>query len=121
LERFFDRVLDLYDISLQWSLRHRLTVMVFSAAILVVTAWQFVAIPKGFLPAEDNSQIFAFTEAVQGISFEAMKQHQMEIDKIAREDPNRLDFFSALGCSPSNSGILFMHLKEPKDRPKVPS
>jgi HAE1 family hydrophobic/amphiphilic exporter-1 len=121
LERFFDRVLHLYDVSLQWSLRHRLTVMVVSGGILVITAWQFVAIPKGFLPAEDNSQIFAFTEAVQGISFEAMKQHQVEVDRIAMDDPNRLDFFSALGFSASNSGILFMHIQEPKDRPKVPS
>jgi HAE1 family hydrophobic/amphiphilic exporter-1 len=121
LERFFDRVLHLYDVSLQWSLRHRLTVMVISVVILAITAWQFVAIPKGFLPAEDNSQIFAFTEAVQGISFEAMKQHQVDVDRIAMDDPNRLDFFSALGFSASNSGILFMHIQEPQNRPKVPS
>ena len=28
--------------------------------------------PKGFLPSEDTGQIFAFTEAAQGISFDAM-------------------------------------------------
>jgi hydrophobic/amphiphilic exporter-1 (mainly G- bacteria), HAE1 family len=121
LERVFDGMLKVYDRTLQWSLRHRVAVMAVSGVILVVTIWQFVLIPKGFLPAEDNSQIFAFTEAAQGISFDAMKQHQIALNQIAFDDPNRLDFFSALGFSASNSGILFMHLKEPQDRPKVAS
>ena len=121
LERFFDRMLKVYDRTLQWSLRHRVTVMAVSGVILAITVWQFMLIPKGFLPAEDNSQLFAFTEAAQGISFDAMKEHQLALNKILMNDPNRLDFFSALGFSASNSGILFMHLKQPQDRPKVPS
>src|SRR6202044_1703847 len=80
LERFLDRLLRLYDVSLRWSLRHRVFVMVVSGIILVITVWQFAVIPKGFLPAEDRSQIFAFTEASQGISFQSMKQHQLELN-----------------------------------------
>ena len=64
LERFFERLLRGYDVSLQLALRHRVMVMVVSAAILLITVWQFVVIPKGFLPAEDASQIFGFTEAI---------------------------------------------------------
>ena len=48
LERFFDRLLRKYDVSLQWALRHRVFVMAASAVILVITAWQFMVIPKGF-------------------------------------------------------------------------
>jgi len=121
LEWFFDRLLKVYDTTLQWSLKHRVAVMTVSGVILAITAWQFVIIPKGFLPAEDNSQIFAFTEAAQGISFDAMKAHQAELNKIVLADPNRLDFFSALGFGASNSGILFVHLKQPEDRSKVPN
>ena len=54
-------------------------------------------IPKGFLPAVDASQIFRFTEAAQGISFDAMVEHQAELNKIALADPNRRDFFSSVG------------------------
>ena len=120
-ERFFDWLLRKYDLSLQWALRHRLTVMVISGVILVITVWQFIVIPKGFLPEEDASQIFAFTEAAQGISFESMKQHQEALNKIALADPNRLDFFSTLGFGANNQGILFLHLKSPFDRPEIPS
>jgi HAE1 family hydrophobic/amphiphilic exporter-1 len=122
LEGFFDRLLRLYDISLQWSLRHRVFVMTASGAILIVTVWQFAVIPKGFLPAEDRSQIFAFTEAAQGISFDSMRQHQTELNRIVLADPNLKDFFSSVGSfTASNGGIIFIHLKDRKDRPATES
>jgi HAE1 family hydrophobic/amphiphilic exporter-1 len=122
LERFFDRLLNVYDVSLQWSLRHKVFVMTVSGIILIITIWQFAVIPKGFLPAEDRSQIFISTEAAQGISFDAMRQHQLELNKIVFDDPNRNDFFSSVGSfSASNGGIIFIHLKERKDRPATQS
>jgi hydrophobic/amphiphilic exporter-1 (mainly G- bacteria), HAE1 family len=123
MERFFDRLLHRYDVTLQWALRHRVTVMGVSALILFITAWQFYVIPKGFLPEVDAGQIFAFTEAQQGISFASMVEHQEQLNKIAMNDPNRLDFFSSVGggAGASNNGILFLHLKAPKERPKIPS
>jgi HAE1 family hydrophobic/amphiphilic exporter-1 len=122
LERFFDRLLNVYDVSLQWSLRHKVFVMTVSGIILIITIWQFAVIPKGFLPAEDRSQIFISTEAAQGISFDAMRQHQLELNKIVLDDPNRNDFFSSVGSfSASNGGIIFIHLKERKDRPATES
>ena len=118
LERFFDRLLRIYDVSLQWSLRHKVFVMTVAGIILIITIWQFVVIPKGFLPAEDRSQIFISTEAAQGISFDSMRQHQLELNKIAFDDPNRRDFFSSVGSfSASNGGIIFIHLKGRNDRP----
>jgi hydrophobic/amphiphilic exporter-1 (mainly G- bacteria), HAE1 family len=123
LERFFEGLLRKYDLSLQWALRHRLTVMGFSAAILIVTVWQFMSIPKGFLPEVDSSSLNGYTLAAQGISFDAMKEHQEELNKILMADPNRKGFFSSLGTvgGSSNSGFIFMHLLPPKERPEVPS
>jgi HAE1 family hydrophobic/amphiphilic exporter-1 len=125
LERFFDRLLRKYDVTLQWALRHRVFVMGISAVILFVTCWQFYVIPKGFLPEVDAGQIFCFTEAQQGISFDSMVAHQQLLNQVAMDDPNRLDFFSSVGIAgaagASNNGILFLHLKNPKERPKIPS
>jgi hydrophobic/amphiphilic exporter-1 (mainly G- bacteria), HAE1 family len=122
LERFFDRLLKAYDTSLQWALRHRVFVMGVAGLILAVTTWQFIEIPKGFLPAEDNSQIFVSTEAAQGISFDAMKKHEFELNQVALNDPNTYEFFSNVGgFTSSNSGILFIHLKDRAHRPKIPS
>jgi hydrophobic/amphiphilic exporter-1 (mainly G- bacteria), HAE1 family len=122
LERFFDRLLSAYDASLQWSLRHRVFVMTVAGVILAVTVWEFIRIPKGFLPAEDNSEVFVSTEAAQGISFDAMERHQEELNRIVAQDPNTHDFFSNVGgFTSSNAGMIFVHLKEPDQRPKIPS
>ncbi len=119
LERFFERLLGRYDVSLQWALRHRAFVMAASGVVLLITGWQFVSIPKGFLPETDSSMLQGNMLAAQGASFDAMKQYQTAIDKILLDDPNRDGFFSALAGG--NSGFVFIHLKDPQDRPKVPS
>ena len=124
LERFFQSLTNGYDRSLQWALRHRVFVMTVSGVLLLVTAWQFISIPKGFLPEVDSSILFGYTEAAQGISFDAMKQHHAELNRIIGQDPNVLHYFSAVGGPAgmsSNSGFVFISLKEPSDRPKVPS
>jgi hydrophobic/amphiphilic exporter-1 (mainly G- bacteria), HAE1 family len=123
LERFFERLLRRYDVSLQWALRHRVFVIVVSVIILLITAWQFVTIPYGFLPEVDANNMNGYSLAAQGTSFDEMKAKQLEINKILVADPNKKGFFSSLGTvgGASNSGFIFMHLLPPNQRPKIPS
>src|SRR5579864_9454327 len=118
LERFFDRMLKGYEVSLQWALRHRVFVMVTSVLILLATFWQFKTISYGFLPEVDSSTLQGYTRAVQGISFDSMKQHQEEVNKILLKDPNNHGFFSTIGLvgGGGNSGFVFIHLKTPAER-----
>jgi HAE1 family hydrophobic/amphiphilic exporter-1 len=119
-ERYFDRMLRVYDRGLTWALARRRITMAASAVVLVATIFLFLKIPKGFLPSEDNSQIFGFTEAAQGISFQAMGEHQMAVAKVIQKDPNVEAFMSSYGSrgsiNASNSGVVFMHLKPRKER-----
>src|SRR5579871_6102301 len=120
LEGVFDGSLRWYDVTLQWAMRHRVTVMVVGLGLLAATAWQFWVIPKGFLPEEDIAEIVGFSEALQGISFDAMKQHQEQLNKIVWDDPNTLQFFSSVsdnGTSGLNIGRMFIHLKDLSKRP----
>src|SRR5215475_8724758 len=75
-ERFFDGMLRVYDGSLRWVLRHRWTMVVSLVLTFGLTVVFFRVIPKGFIPTEDNGTIFAFTEASQDVSFEAMMERQ---------------------------------------------
>jgi len=120
-ERFFNGMLRAYDRSLHLVMRHRLATLLLSLALLVVTLDLLVRIPKGFLPSEDTGQIFAVTEAAQGISFDDMVRHQVEVAKIFAADPNVLTFFSGVGGggrtnSSGNQGRLFLHLKPRHER-----
>ncbi len=88
--------------------------MAMTALVLAGTVLLFMKIPKGFLPSEDNNQIFAFTEAIEGISFDSMVKHQMEANRIVQQDPYVERFFSSAGArgsiTASNSGVIFMRL-----------
>jgi HAE1 family hydrophobic/amphiphilic exporter-1 len=115
-ERGFDAMLAGYKRSLAFVMRHRPATMVFSLVILAVTAYLFKAIPKGFLPTEDTGQIVLFTQAAQGISYDAMEQHTKALMDIVKADPNVDSFFAGIGgggpMGGLNSGIMFVRLKD---------
>jgi hydrophobic/amphiphilic exporter-1 (mainly G- bacteria), HAE1 family len=120
-ERVFDGMLHVYDRTLQWSLGHARLTMVALVLTLVATAWCFQVIPKGFIPTEDNGSIFAFTEAAQDISFEAMAERQKAVTEIVRQNPHIQQLVSFIGASGSstvlNNGRWFALLKPRDERP----
>ncbi|MCI0354133.1 MAG: efflux RND transporter permease subunit, partial [Acidobacteria bacterium] len=121
-ERMFDRMLAAYDASLVRVMRHRFATMMASLALLIATAYLFVAIPKGFLPSEDTGTIFIFTESVEGVSFDAMKQNQQKIMAIVQQQPEVKSFFSGIGGGGSaggNTGRIFIQMKPRRERPHV--
>ena len=79
MERFFAGMLSTYDRTLVIVLHHRRFTIGFVVVLTLVTAWLFTRIPKGFLPSEDTGQVFAFTEAAPGISFEEMRDKQQRL------------------------------------------
>jgi HAE1 family hydrophobic/amphiphilic exporter-1 len=114
-EAVFDAWKHSYDVSLTWVMKHRrLTIVVF-ALIFAATAVLFQRMPKDFLPSEDSGQLFAFTEAAQDISFEAMVKLQQQAAKIVRDDPAVESVMSFIGsggfASTLNIGRLFVVLK----------
>ena len=120
MERFFDRMLHTYERTLKLVLNYRRTVLASTIILTVATGFLLIKIPMGFLPSEDTGQIFAFTEAAQGISFEDMVKHQKELAAIVTKDPNIDAFMSAVGASglsaANNVGRMFMRLKPRKER-----
>jgi hydrophobic/amphiphilic exporter-1 (mainly G- bacteria), HAE1 family len=122
-EKFFQGLLHWYDVTLQYALRHRLATMVLAILLVFATVQLFGMVPKGFLPSEDTGQIFAFTEAAQGISFDAMREHQLQLADIVRQDDNVDNFMSSIGGGgpaggANNTGRIFMRLK-PRDQRKL--
>jgi hydrophobic/amphiphilic exporter-1 (mainly G- bacteria), HAE1 family len=120
LEKFFDDLLKGYEKSLQWVLKHRRMMLVITGVLFAATIILFYIMPKGFLPTEDTGQIFAITEAQQGISFADMAKHQREIVDIIAQDQNVEAFMSSIGAggpnAAANSGRIFMRLKPRSER-----
>jgi HAE1 family hydrophobic/amphiphilic exporter-1 len=121
-ERVFARMVQLYESSLKLFLRHRFGVMVLSVLMLLATVFLFAKVPKGFIPDEDNNQVFVVTEAPQGTSFDAMVREQQGAGEIVRQDPNVAEYYSSVGGASSGSlggqnyGRMFLHLKPHSER-----
>jgi HAE1 family hydrophobic/amphiphilic exporter-1 len=113
-ERFFTGLLNAYRRSLQVALKHkRITLMIFILS-LVATLALFKISSYGFLPSEDTSQVFGFSEGPQGISFQSMVEHQEALATIIRQDPNVDSYMSAV--IDNNSGRMFIRLKPRSQR-----
>jgi HAE1 family hydrophobic/amphiphilic exporter-1 len=122
-ERFFTGMLRFYEVTLQWVLRQRRATMIVSLLLLILTLILFAMIPKGFLPNEDQGTIFAFTEAAQGISFEAMMREQKAAMAVVGQNRYVKNFFSSMGAGgpnvAGNTGRMFIRLIPRSERPGV--
>ena len=121
LERVFDAWKNLYDVTLRWVMCHSRVTLVVFFAIFVVTGWMFATMPKDFLPSEDSGQLFAFTEAAQDVSFDAMAKLQQQAAAIVKEDPaveSVMAFIGAggAGATSLNLGRMFIVLKPRHER-----
>ena len=117
-ERMFQAWLRLYDVTLRVSLRFRAVTAVISVVLMVATAYLFVLIPKGFLPSEDQGRLTISTEGIQGIGFNEMVRHQMQVAEIVGRDPSVGDFQHTVGGNAGgvNAGRFTIDLKPRAER-----
>jgi HAE1 family hydrophobic/amphiphilic exporter-1 len=122
-ERVLQGALGVYERSLRSVLRHPALTMAVSFVVLLATIGLFVITPTGFLPVEDTGQIFVFTEAAQGVSFDEMARHQRELARIVGENPHVDSYNSSIGASgpnvSGNAGRIFIVLKPREERPSA--
>src|SRR5207249_4094379 len=102
-------------------LRHQPATLAVSLFLLVATIYLYQIIPKGFLPSEDIEQFNATTEAVEGISFDAMVEHQKQVAELVAREPAVAYVMSQLGSDARsiNQGQLNVRLRPRSQRPQV--
>jgi HAE1 family hydrophobic/amphiphilic exporter-1 len=110
-----------YGRTLRMVLQYKLATIAVALALLVGTVYLAIMIPKGFLPSEDIAQINGTTEAVEGASYEAMVEHQVQVAKIVQDDPYVSYVLSQVGSGGRslNQGQLNIYLKPRSERPQV--
>ena len=110
-------VLSIYGWLLRFVLRHPRATMAVNLAIMALTAYLYVIIPKGFFPAQDTGRITGTLDADQDSSFQSMSGLLTRFSRAIIEDP------AVHGVTGSTGGVsggspnisrLFVSLK-PKD------
>ncbi len=110
----------LYAATLRFVLAHQATTMATFVATLVATWYLAQIVPKGFFPVQDTGVILGISEAPQSISFEAMRDRQLELNRVILTDPAVESLSSFIGIDGSNvtlnSGRIQINLKPLEER-----
>src|SRR3990172_10989086 len=116
-ESGFTQALAFYERMLDWALRRNRMVLGVAISTLVLTIVLFILLPKGFFPNEDIGQALITVEAVEDISFPAMAELLQLTGDVIRANP-AVDTL-IVNANDSNSGRLFMSLKQRGYRPPI--
>jgi multidrug efflux pump len=106
LQVFFDRVMQRYDQSLRWVLKHQSATLLVALATLLLTVLLYVVIPKGLFPTQDTGQLQARIEAAQAVSYERMAGLQLAAAKVILDDPDVATLSSFVGVDAANNTML---------------
>jgi HAE1 family hydrophobic/amphiphilic exporter-1 len=104
IENVFEWSRRSYGWTLRGTLRYRAVAMLASGLLLVATVYLFQVIPKGFIPTQDTGNISATTEFAQGIGFDSMAAHQLQVANIIKADENVQVFTSNIGGGAGGGG-----------------
>jgi len=115
-ERGFATVLDGYERSLAWVLRHGVITMLILLATIILNGVLYYFIPKGFFPTQDTGRLIGFIQADQSISFQAMRKKLSDFIDIVRADPAVDNVVGFTGGQQRNTGAMFVALKPLSER-----
>jgi HAE1 family hydrophobic/amphiphilic exporter-1 len=115
---------ELYGKSLVFALKHKWKVLLFSFVFCIVS--YMVTAPllrKEFVPAQDQSMFMAGLETPIGSSVYFTSEKFKEVEAFVMNHPCVKRYFCIIGLRMGgiegevNAGMLFVTLKDPKDRP----
>lgn len=115
-DRMTDKLKDLYEVSLKWSLRHRFTMLTIGSVCVLLSVLLFKILPKDFLPDEDIGFLQGFTQSSDGTSPFKMGEYQQKATEIVQKNPAVESIVSLASYSNDNEGLMFIRLKPYEER-----
>ena len=110
-EAAFNRVHKTYEHSLDWALHAKPLVIALLVAVIAMTAWLYIAVPKGFFPQQDSGQLMAGMRADQSVSSQAMQKKLRQVVGIIHKDPAVDTVVGFTGGGRAGGGFMFVNLK----------
>jgi multidrug efflux pump len=115
-EAAFNRVHKMYEHSLDWALAAKPLVILILVSVIAMTAWLYIAVPKGFFPQQDSGQLNAGIRADQSVSSQAMQKKLRQVVGIIHKDPAVDTVVGFTGGGRAGGGFLFVNLKPVGER-----
>ncbi|MNM42667.1 Multidrug resistance protein MdtC [compost metagenome] len=116
-DRQHQRMVNAYDRSLGWALRHKRLTLISLLATIGINIALYVVVPKTLIPQQDTGQLMGFIRGDDGLSFSVM-QPKMEIYRRALlADPAVQSVAGFIGGnSGTNNAMVLVRLKPISER-----
>ena len=95
----FDGLLNAYQRSLDWSLRHSKLLLVILLAVVAGNVYLYASLPKTSLPNQDTGQVRGFVRGDDGFSFQVMQPKIEAYRQYLLRDPAVADITGTSGGS----------------------
>jgi multidrug efflux pump len=116
-ENAFNRLLQIYDSSLGWVLRHQFLILLVTVGTVCLNVYLFYQTPSSFFPQQDTGRINGSIQGDQDLSFAAMSKKMRALTDIVAQDP-AVDTVTAFtgGGSGGSTARMFAQLKPLNER-----
>ncbi|NBW07649.1 MAG: nodulation protein [Caulobacteraceae bacterium] len=115
-EKAFSFVQNVYSWCLDWALACKPLVVISLIAIIALTGYLYVVVPKGFFPQQDSGQLMAGVRADESVSFQAMSTKLKTVVDIIHKDKAVDTVVGFTGGARAGGAFMFVNLKPLKER-----
>ncbi len=123
IERFSEalnnKILSIYNPSLEWALHHKKYVLLGGLLSLVLSVFLLVKLPKDFLPPDDLGLIEAYVQTVDGTSPFLIADYMDQLSKAFVNTPYVASITSVGSYPQDNEGIMYVKLVPFSQRPNL--
>jgi hydrophobe/amphiphile efflux-1 (HAE1) family protein len=123
VDRLFARLAAAYLRALQPALHHRGRVMAGAGVLFVASLFLLGVLKQEFVPTVDMGRFGLRFQTPVGTSIDVTNRAYLQVEEIIKRHPEvdrYFGFIGGFGGGEVNSGMSFIALKEPRDRPKDP-
>ncbi len=120
--RWFDRRMESYETFSNTIVKHTARTAIFVAATLLLTVIGWKALPSGFLPEEDQGYLMVIVGTPDASSLQTTMHAMNHVEQVVASRPEveftslAAGFNMIVGISSTNSGIIFVVLKDYSQR-----
>ncbi|WP_410481872.1 efflux RND transporter permease subunit [Pseudomonas plecoglossicida] len=116
-DKLHQRMVDAYDRSLGWALRHKRLTLISLLATIGVNVALYVVVPKTLMPQQDTGQLMGFIRGDDGLSFSVMQPKMETYRRALLADPAVQSVAGFIGGnSGTNNAFVLVRLKPINER-----
>ena len=103
---------EFYKITLSKALSNQKLILLITIGTILLSIMLFIIVPKGFIPQQDTSRIMGTIVTDQDTSFQSLKGTFKQFMEVIKEDPAIENVIGIIGSGSTNSGSMFITLKD---------